>query len=334
MSGNPSIVKALPVPLRKLLRPMLFIALGLHALLLFAPLSSEQKPKPKQDEKAAVKITQLPKAAAPKLRPQIKRQLPKAANRPKSPVPAASPKPATPGGAPQQNNPFADFPHFSPSTPDCFDRGLGDNCRIAPAGIAAVADHFKKALPAKKYQMALETDSPGRKVLRFTKGGKQGYLTILDDAPTTVYILAEQPVKDLEALRGAVVVPPELYQMIAEFVPEADPNDPSATNTAKRENFAQPELFFKPSADPDAVPEGRPNLDGNPSIVPGDTPDSLYQRLNPQLKGIFEEVSPVGNFGNGPLYQLKKGSTRVYLSLVPAQGVSGTIISVWLKDPR
>ncbi len=58
----------MPAPLRMLLRPMLFLALGLHALLLFVPIPSEQKPKEADDKKDPLKITQLPtaKPASPK----------------------------------------------------------------------------------------------------------------------------------------------------------------------------------------------------------------------------------------------------------------------------
>jgi hypothetical protein len=303
---------------------------------LFAPLRSEQKAEPpKEEKKEAVKITQLSRSSAPKPRPQVKRQLPKV-NRPQPPAiaPAAPPQPATAGGGNPQADPFADFPHYSPSTPDCYGRGLGDNCRIASTDIATLATYFKRALPEKKYQIALEEETPTLKIFRIAKGERQGFLSLLSDAPTTVYVLAEQPIKSLKDLKGAVVVPPELYQLIGSLIPELDPNDPAATASALREDFAQPNLFFKPSDDPDAGPEGRPNLDGTPSIIRGETPESLYARISPQLSRIFEEVAPAGSFAGGPLYRLKKGPTTVYLSLVPAQRVSGAILSVWLQDPR
>jgi hypothetical protein len=235
-----------------------------------------------------------------------------------------------------KNDPFADFPHFQPSTPDCYGRGLGDNCRIANLAIASLMAYFQKALPEKKYAIALEEDSPGRKIFRIGKGDRQGYLSILSDAPNTVYVLAEQKVNKLEDLKGAVVVPPELYQLLAELVPPPDPNDPSATNTAKRENFAQPEFFFKPSKNPDdePVPEALSGLDGTPQIVPGQTPASLYGAIAASLTSIFESTSQAGTYAGGPLYQLKKGSVTVYLSLVPNKDGTGTIFSVWLKDPR
>lgn len=328
--------KSLPAPLRVLFHPLLLVTIGLHALILFVPLRSEQKAEPpKEEKKEAVKITQLSKSSTPKTRPQVKRQLPKV-NRPQLPAiaPTAPPQPATAGGGNPQADPFADFPHYSPSTPDCFGRGLGDNCRIASTDIATLTTYFNKALPDKKYQIELESDSPNLKVFRIAKEERQGFLTLLSDAPTTVYVLAEQPIKSLKDLKGAVVVPPELYQLIGDLIPGLDPNDPAETATARRENFAQPDLFFKPSADPDAVPEGRSNLDGTPSIIPGESPESLYARIDPQLRSIFEEVTPAGNFAGGTLYRLKKGPTTVYLSLVPAQIVSGAILSVWLQDPR
>jgi hypothetical protein len=318
---------------------MLVVALGLHALALFTPIPSEPPPRPKSDVKEPVKLTQLSKTAAPQLRPTVQRQLP-TVNRPKpaisTPAPASKPKAEATGKAASktQTDPFADFPHVSPSTPDCFGRGLGDNCRIVAAPLETVVAYFRQALPARKYQFAVEESGNGRAIFRIAKGYRQGYLSILTDSPTTVYVIAEQPVKNLEMLKGAVVVPPELYQLIGALVPSPDPNDPAATNLARREQFAQPDLFFKPSADPDAVPEGLPGLDGSPSLVPGQTPLSLYAAIAPSLNSIFETVSTSGNYAGGPLYTLKKGSTLVYLSLTPSQAIDGTIISVWLRDPR
>lgn len=325
-------LKPLPASVRFFLRPMVFLALGLHALLLFYPLQREQKPKPKKEEKEAVKITQLAKAPSP--RPPARRQVPRVkrapSNVPKPPTPAAKPD----GGGTNQKDPFADFPHYPSSTPDCFGQGLGDYCRIANTDINTLLAHFKQALPGKKYEFAIAEDGASRKILQITKADRQVYLSLLADAPTSVYVLAPQPVQSLEALRGAVIVPSAFYDLLSQIIPPPDPNDPSATSIARRENFAQPDLFFKPSDDPDAVPDKRPNLDNTPQIIAGQTPESLYQTIAPQLTSIFEQVTPVGNFAGGPLYRLKKGSTTVFLSIVPSQGVSGAIITMWLKDPR
>ena len=57
--GKGSPLKSLPAPLRLIIRPILFAALGIHALLLFTPFPAEQKPKPPEDKKNPVKITQI-----------------------------------------------------------------------------------------------------------------------------------------------------------------------------------------------------------------------------------------------------------------------------------
>jgi hypothetical protein len=295
-------LKSFPVPLQLFLRPMLAIALGLHTFFLFLPLPSEQKPvlqkdDPKEVKEVKVAITKIGKSA-PVARPKINRpKLPKLGDRPKPanllPAPVAKPEapPAQTGPAPK--DPFADFPHFQPSTPDCFGIGLGDSCRITSANLAIVSDHFKKSLPRKNYQAVEIASESNRRLFQITKGNEAIFLTLLADGPTTVYVLAPQEVKRLKDLKGAVVVPETYHTLIAQVLPIPDPSDPASTNNALPEQFAQPEYFYV-SIDQFAeqgnaiIPELRSGIDGSPSFFPGQLPDRVYATLESNLKGIFE----------------------------------------------
>lgn len=100
MISLPSL-KTMPDPARIIFRPVLFLALGLHALLLFTPVPSQEKPPEPDDKKNPLKISQLPtaKPPAPKPATAVKpvpvqtRPTPARTSRP--PIPVAAPPPLT-----------------------------------------------------------------------------------------------------------------------------------------------------------------------------------------------------------------------------------------------
>ena len=260
----------MPAPLRMLIRPILFLALGLHALFLFIPLPSEEKPKEPDDKKNPITITQIPTNQPPAVtvRPGAK-----PAAKPAVSV-APRPAPLPPGSSPVA--PFVPSPPVSPVSP-------------LQTG----------SLPS----LQRPTESPQ------------------DTTPS--------PPTSLAAVDPAQA----LYELLAE-IPVPNKLDPTFTNVAQLEHFAKPELFFKLSDDPDLLPEGLPGLDSSPKIAVGEEPDFFYQTFFEQpLQSIFEQVTKVGDYAGGPLYRLKRGDYTVYLSLVPAQGVVATIVSVWSSDP-
>lgn len=354
------------MPSVQLFRPILLAALGLHALFLFVPFPSEEK-KPPENKEAPVKITQLPttrstasKPATANLSRVNKPTLPKinrrSTNSPvlRAPTPIASrtqdftqataqttANSAAPSSSNNQSrdaaNPFQDFPHFLPSTPNGFDKG--ENCRIASANLATVAS-FYQTQPAKKgFTVQLTEESAEVKVFEVAKAGKILYLSLLADGPTTVVLLAEEKVTDLEALKGAQVVPSEYVELLGSVLPESDRADNPGTN-AVPEQFQQPEFFYSTVSEAElrsgTVPDPKPGIDGSLKVAPEQSPTTLYQvTLEPELKNIFTDgIAKVGDYGGGSLYQLKKGSTTIYLNLVPVKGGNGTIVVTWLRDPR
>jgi hypothetical protein len=343
-------------------RPMLVAALGLHALILFIPFPQEQK-KPPENKEAPVKITQLPTAKAgaqTKLAPKVtvpkatKPSIPKI-NRPSTsptvlktlPQPApATETPLPPAAKASQSsknenvaNPFQDFPHFAPSTANCFEKGLGENCRIATATLDAVASFYQSEPKKKGFDVQPAGDEGGAKFFQVSKGDETLFLSLISDGSTTVVVLAPEQVKDLSTLKGAVVPPEEFVELIGSVFPPGREND-GAGDVPTVDQFEQPQLFFSKVPTEEEAQNGLPavprNEIGGLKFAIGQAPPAFYNTfLAGELNTIFTEgVTKVGAYGGGDLYQLKKGSTTIYISLIPTKVEVGTIFVTWLKDPR
>jgi hypothetical protein len=351
-AGRGSSPKSLPAPVRMLIRPMLFIALGFHALLLFTPLPAEQKPKPPEDKKNPVKITQVPTvkpvkttqtAQTPKIsnrnQPKIDRAVPSAA------LPQPDDKPEENRTTPEKqeikspkspDDPFVGFPHYPSSKPDCFDKGLGASCRTTDASIATVAAFYKTELPKQKFTITIVEDGSGKQIYQVSKEDKTRYLHFFDDSPNTVILLADEK-NDLQGLKGAIVLPSEYVDLVGSDLPASDPNDP--TTAPRYEEFENPKLFYreitKEELDQGNIPELLPSIGATPRVVRGQLPQSVYASyLQDNLKNIFKVVTLEGSYGGGPLYKLKNDKVTVFLNLVPTRDGSGTIVVSWIKDPK
>lgn len=340
-------LKNLPAPAQLLIRPMLFISLGLHGLLLFLPFASNKNPVLAKKEQA-VKITQLPPVgkSAPKStsklstkpRPSTRQSI--ALNRPRVVVPrrqadqtransaakqanrprAAQPATATAG----TNSPFADFPHYPGAEPGCFGK---DSCRQAAAPLDQVVMYFTKELPAKKYEIQPDTSEAERKVYQVSKGGTVQYLNLFANEGGTAYVLSDKPLKVAD-IKKAVEVPGELYAVLGEL------GDESVDDTA----FTDPTQFYSKLSSEDAdgsilAAEPNPAIDGSPKLVAGQTPDKVMSDLQPKLQSNGIEVSDSGTYGGGSLYQMKKGAFTGYINLVPTKDRTGTIVVVWTSSP-
>jgi hypothetical protein len=342
------LLKNIPSPLRSLIRPMLVLSLGLHALILFTPLQGEKKPEPLKEEEKQVKITQLPTVRPSPKPAAVKRRTPtRKIATPRRTATATPPSVAqtrtteastTTPQVQAAKDPFIDFPHHPASNPGCYGK---EACReVKGAKIGEVVAHFQKALPGKKFAIFPVTDDPARKVFQVSKAEQTLYLNIFQDGLNTVYVLAPDEIRSLGDLKGAVEVPSAFYDLLAGLPSSqnADPNDPAASNTiATPADFEQPQAFYKSAGDADAVPETRAGIDGSPKIAGGgEEPDAFFQTFFEQeLSNIFDEVTPDGEYGGGLLYRLKKGSTTVYLNLVPKKGSPpDTIVVVWDRSPK
>ncbi len=351
---------AIPAAARVLFRPMFFAALGLHALLLFVPFPKE-KEKPSENKEAPVKITQLPttKASAnqtPKVAlakpnkpalPKINRpnpnpivQSPIEPPRPQEASPAESATPPKSNSKPSNKADTAtavDFPHYQPSTPNCFGVGLGENCRVATANLIAVTAFYLSAPKAKGFTLTPDEDSADEKIFSVTTPDKKTlFLHLFKDEPTTVILLSDNKVTDLATLKRSVSIPADYYNLLTDLAPQADRSDNPQTN-AQPQQFVNPQLFYNVVSESElqtgSIPEMRPGIDGSPTLILGQTPEVFYQTIaTAGLSGTFQ-VTPKGEYGGGKLYQLKKDTTTFYMNLVPTKDQKGTIVVTWLKKP-
>ncbi len=341
---------------RLLIRPIFWVVLGLHGFLLFTPLNAPPQPKPPQDKKAPVRITQLPTSkpgakalSKAELLKQAQTTLAKVSNPTPSTVqipqkekqaippqqvreaialtqsqdkPPAGQEPAVPGEP---------FPHYPGSQPGCYGK---DACRTANAGRAAVAAFFEKELPAKKWEITPAPDEGEAKVYVVTSKAGPQYLSLLQEGGQTIYVLGSAPVPNVAALKDAVEPPGLYYQVVTDLAGANNPTgDESKTPTQPRKSqFAQPDFFYQAGADPDAAPD-KPGADAA-KLIYNQAPDGVLSQLQGQVASVLK-ITPVGAYGGGNLYQMQpKSGKPIFLSLVPANDGTGTIMVTWLQDPR
>jgi hypothetical protein len=369
---NPKLKRQLPLlkggsnPLRALLRPMLYLSIAGHALLLFLPTGAKDGNKPKVPEKA-VKISQLPpttRSGAKKAQPKPAAVLPKTpvattpkqttipapnpvqkkaeelATKPPEKLPTDSPKP--PDTAPDQpgdNAPGATttFPHYPAAQPGCL--GL-QACYAVGKPIADVTAYFEKELPNKKYKVENISPSKGTAEDKFYQitdsAGVTQVLSVLVNPTGTIYTV-QQAAVDLQDLQKAVQVSPEFTNNIMGTLPPPAGELGATKIDPTPDDFSSPDSFFavlggQDEAGFDVAPTAKDQID-TMKLAPG-TPAELYASyFDPRLKAGGFEVNPLPDgYGGGTLFQIKKGGKPFYLNLVPTKS-GGTAVVIWLTQP-
>jgi hypothetical protein len=133
----------------------------------------------------------------------------------------------------------------------------------------------------------------------------------------------------------------------AKAPPAAKPNEPTATLTQAEKGFVSrlqklegrevteqvsstlfpsPEVFYK---DP-AKEIGKPGIVGI-EYVSLQRPEEVYQ----QLRTLYPDyvIAPKPDYGDGLVYEFKKGSFVRYLNLVRAKLGAGTLVVLWNRQP-
>ncbi len=215
--------------------------------------------------------------------------------------------------------------------------------QVPTAGLTKPVAIAKTAIPAKPVTQTTSVaktptttpTKPANASLPVVEAGTTTTPPATDTTPTPPDTATPSPapptVSEIEAEEA-------LFKVLA-GIPAPDSTDPAATNVALPEQFEQPDKFLTvPNADGER--EWRPELQGTPVYANGETPEYFYETLfEGELKGKFQELKKVGEYGGGALYYLKQGSYEAFVSLVPAKlppdtvGIAA-IIAVWSKDPR
>lgn len=293
-------LKGIPNPLLSLFRPILFLAIGIHALLLFTPIPSEPKPKEPDDKKDPIKITQIPtaKPAVPKAVPVVKIA--------KNKTTVTSLVKSTPTTASQ----IRSSPLTSPfSTPTSTNFSSSDS--LASSSTATDSTSQSKPLPPDT-----------------SESGSQGTIAkkpkpaIADPIETLYGILTSLPNAETNKTASD--------NLSNQAVPFDEINQPELLFKPVGNADSKPEKV---------LPEGLPGLERSPLLVTFPVEDNLnltsfYQKyLEAKIKDLFE-VEEVGDYGDGPLYKLTNADSILFLSLMPPKKAVGTVLSVWSKDPR
>jgi hypothetical protein len=328
-------IESVPFPVRMLIKPMVFLAIGLHALILFYPLSDQQTKQKVEKKAEPIKLTQLSKAPS-QPRPKVQRNLPKAkTDRPKASgtVPPKSAAPAE--NAAQSEDVLANFPHYPNAQPNCYGK-TGAICRFTNDSFSAVVAHFEKALPANKFKPEVDTDNSEEKIYQVMKGGQTFYLSILADPPLTVYFVTTDKVDQAKLAKikiGPVAqIPSELQGLLDAVSPPpvgtggagggGSTADPTPGDLGSNADF-----FFQPDPNNPSIPVYVAGI-YNARIVDGKGEVEIVV----EAKSKFDSVNPAGTYGGSNLYELKKGSFTGYLSVV--NGTTGTIAIIWTEKPQ
>lgn len=360
-----TVLEWVPSSVRWLIRPALFGSIGLHVLLLLAPLpqNAALETSAPEDEPSQVSLTRLPTQPSP---------TPKSIAPPK-PSPIASPQALRP--SPSLVRPLSQRPILRPSVqlqapPTAQPSAQPSAQPKLPAAEVAVATPTPSITPAAEPVPPPAIPFADIPVLAGTQTGcfglgtchqiegsnfrtagqtlqeqlqTQGYsVKQRDDIEETgreVYEITKgnetRYLNVLSSNLGTTVYlvttqPISLNQLEDSESLKSELEGildrfPS-TNTANATQFALPEAFF-------AGVTARPETGGKLRLVPNNSPDQFLGSLESQLQAQSFNMTEAGGYGGGRLYEVTKGPYTGYLSLVPTADRTSTIVVLWTNLP-
>ncbi|MBD2035201.1 hypothetical protein H6F76_09190 [Leptolyngbya sp. FACHB-321] len=271
---TPSVAKNTPPALKALFRPMLALALGIHGLLLFVPLSPEKKELPEPTEKP-VKISRLsnqkvvvkptPKSRVVASKPIVKRNV----SSPPRLVVKATPKPL-------------------PAT---------SSASAAPASTSAAPASNSSATPLAVSSAVPIDNTPSSDPEAAAFAGPLDAIT--RSRTDTDGVEKDLPVRDTSVPIGSIL-------------------------------FKDPAPFF---ADPEKD-LAKPGISGLEYLgTLNDLEAALKDDIEPAYTGNGFTFEKVGNYGDGPVYEVKKDEVTRYLNFVLNKTKTGILVVVWKKSP-
>jgi hypothetical protein len=323
------------IPWQSYFRPLWWVSLGLHLLLLRIPLPVKQPPPKIVKSVKITKLTPVSKAKSevspkptlalkPKPIPQTVSAVPVQVPRRMANTKLSQPQPTPqstlqPTPTPEQKIPpnrrdkkvLKDFPQY----PDAI-TGCDEYCFQTQASLEEVATYFEKKLSDQQWKLKLlpnkDTD---RKIYQVEKGGLTQFLSILMAQPTgTIYVLADQE-RNLEDIKQTQ----ESVAMISSILAEV--KDIEAVD---RSSTAQPKLFERES---DIVSQ---------NLIQRMKPDEVWTTYFERAftKDSFEVSRTSNPYGGGPVYEVQRASFTGYLNLVPSEDGNGTVVVLWKVPPN
>lgn len=283
-----------PSTFRLLWRPMLFLALGLHAFFLFVPLGGAQKELPQVTEQP-VKYNRLPD-----LKPTAQK-----------PTQKSTQKPAATASQPVQQGTIAPVP--SPLTSPNLARPSSYTPPLAE--------------PAPTERVASTDSTDDTPLARVNSTPMPG------SSPPVESSLPAEPAdaSTAEPTIAAATQTPELdsdTQAIVERLQNLKDGRQITDNDRVEDLFTQ-EAVTKFFTNPEKK-EGKPGLIGVEYLLP-QTPAEVYEKLT-MLYSDFS-LKKVGEYGGGPVYEVRRDDYVRYFNLVKGKEDKSTLIVLWQDSP-
>lgn len=360
--------KKLPTPVLWLVRPALFLSLGLHALLLLLPLLPDRPSEPTEaePEETEVTLTPLPIEPTPKAIP-VPSPTPSATASP-VPLPAApTPAPVRPSvpnfnTAPSPTTPSQPAPAASPSptatstlvptqpatqtTTPAPPSPSPQNRVVAPF---ASFPHLAQAQPGCFNQAAGDCRQVSGNFRQVSQAltdqlSQQGYAVKqrddLEETGRQVYEVTKDG-----ATRYLSVISSDLsgtaYILADEPVTQTDIEQVGTVQTELQTllsnlasgNTATPSQFAYPESFFTGT-QPRPEMSSPLYLINGTAPPQFVDRLTSTLQTSGFKAAQIGEFGGGALYEVGKKAFLGYVNLVPTQDGAGTIVVLWQSIPQ
>jgi len=358
-------LKAVPIPVSWLIRPALFISLGLHALLFLLPWPGGENDfdpttSALENLENEVQVTRTPEP----VRPTPPSPLPSPSVPPSPAASPPSPPPSPPAVPPPQAvqpqpPPVAASPPPPPAPSPTPSPELPSPTPVASPSPAAPPAVPPPAIPFGDVPLVAGAEAGcfGLGTCRQITGvpfrdtgdtllqqlTAQGYTvkqrSDLEETGRKVYEIAKDGKRRyLNILSSDInttvyIVTPAPIQLA-----DLQGNDTmraelvnildtlAAGNTADISQFFQPEAFFSGTTP-------RPETGGQLRLVLNTLPDQFYPVLNSALQASQFMLTEAGGYGGGRLYEVTRGAYTGYLNLVPTQDGSGTIVVLWSQLP-
>lgn len=352
------VLKYIPLPVWWVFRPMLLLSIALHGIFLFFPMPSSDN-HTKETEEVLIEITSLPESSTPSpanvslndqsisteenLSAESDLDSPEPDTSPPSVLVSEYPASPSQNHAISPNNapldsatspldsqhpssepeppinsplPFSNFPHLSNAESGCF--GLGNCHQIEGGNFRQAGANLVSQLEAQGYEVQQDDslEDSGMKVYEVTKGETTQYLSLIQPRlGPAVYVLAAVPITESELLTA------ESLKAKFEDIVQRGLDGQEARYT----DFSYPDFFFD---DTTLFPEI-----GNALYTVQET-NRLAVPLTNQLVTEGFAVESIGEYAGAPLYEVNQDAFVAYLSILPTNDNTGTIVVTWNSLPQ
>lgn len=360
-----SYLKQLPTTVVWLIRPALFLSVGLHLLLLLLPIlpdrTSEEDAASTQvePEETQVALTPLPIAPTPEPQPAVvPSPMPSLAAQPPVSSPPApirnsaptipQPQPVAPSAAqPPILQPTAPVSPTSaqPSPAVASSPAAPPNRIVAPfasfphldgsqpgcfdqsAGdCQQISGNFRQVSQALTTQLSNQGyDVKQRNDLEET--GRQVYEVTKDEVTRYLSVISSDLAGTAYILASEPVTQADIEQIATVQTELQTLLDNLGGTAASATQFAYPEFFFTGT-------QLRPEINGQPYVVNGTETMQLTDRLMDALQANGFQTSQIGEYGGGSVYEVGQKAFLGYINLVPTQDGTGTIVVLWQRIPQ